>query len=343
MFADRPRRRAGTTSAHRRSFRLPDIAHRLAALWLVACGVAAQAADYPDHAVRIIVPFAAGGPADIYARVIAQRLQLALKQPFVVEDHPGAGSLIGTELAARSAPDGYTLLLMSNTHTVNESLFANKSFKLMTDFTPVAPINESDLLLAVRPSLPVDNLADLLKLARSEPGKLTFASSGPGTPYHMAGELFRAMAGIDLLHVPYKGSSAARNDLLGGQVDMMFDAVTTMAGLAQAGKVKALATTGTKRSTVLPAVPTMSEAGVPGYEAVIWLGVMAPKNTPPAVTSRLNAEIGRIVSDPALQRAWAKDGAMSMRMDIPTFTRYLNDDIRKWARVVEISGAKADQ
>jgi tripartite-type tricarboxylate transporter receptor subunit TctC len=310
---------------------------------LLAGLVATAHAEYPDHTVKIIVPFAAGGPADIYARTIAQRLQLALKQPFIVEDHPGAGSLIGTEIVHQSAPDGYTLLLMSNTHTVNESLFKKKPFVLMNDFVPVAPINYSDLVLATKPDLGVSSLADLIRMAKARPGKLTFASSGPGTPYHMAGELFKSMAGIDIVHVPYKGSSAARNDLLGGQVDMMIDAVTTMAGFSQAGKVKALATTGSKRSDVLPAVPTMSEAGVPGYQAVIWLGLLAPKNTPAAITARLNAEVAKIVADPAIRQQWAKDGAVPMQMGTAEFGRYIDDDIRKWAHVVEVSGAKVEQ
>jgi tripartite-type tricarboxylate transporter receptor subunit TctC len=304
----------------------------------------AMAADtYPSRPVKIIVPFAAGGPADIFARFLAQRLQQSLKEPFVVENQPGAGSIIGTEAVAKSEPDGYTLLLMSHTHTVNESLFTKKPFALMRDFTPIAPINYSDLVLVVKPSLPVNSVADLIKLAKSKPGALNYASSGPGTPYHMAGELFKSMAGVDIQHIPYKGSSGARNDLLGGQVDMMFDAVPTMAGFAETGKVRALATTGTKRSNVLPQLPTMAEAGVPGYDAVIWLGLMAPKHTPAAVTGLLNAEITKIVSEPAVQQAWAKQGAVPMTMTIAEFTQYLNDDIRKWAQVVKISGAKVDE
>ena len=318
---------------------------RLAAMLLagVAATNAVAADDYPNHAVRIVVPFAAGGSADIYARVLAQRLQASLKQPFIVEDRPGAGSIIGTDTVARSEPDGYTLLLMSNTHTVNESLFATKPFRLMTDFTPVAPINQSDLVLVVNPALQVATLADLISLAKAKPGKLTYASSGPGTPYHMAGELFKAMAGIDLLHVPYKSSAAARSDVLSDQVDLMFDAETTIAGLVQSGKLRALATTGTKRSSTMKDVPTMAEAGVPGYDAVIWLGMMAPKNTPAAITGKLNAEIARIVADPALRQAWAQQGATPMTMSIPEFTRYLNDDIRKWAHVVQVSGARVDR
>jgi tripartite-type tricarboxylate transporter receptor subunit TctC len=303
----------------------------------------ALAQDYPARAVKIIVPFAAGGPADIYARFLAQRLELALAQPFVVDNRPGAGSVIGTDAAAKSATDGYTLLLMSNAQTVNESLVPNKPYALMRDFVPVAPINYSDLVLVVHPSVGASNLGELLALAKSKPGKLNYASSGPGTPYHMAGELFKAMAGLDIVHVPYKGSSQARTDTLGGQVDMMFDAVPTMSEFAKTGKVRALATTGKVRSTVLPSVPTMAEAGVPGYEAVIWLGVMAPKGTSPEIVRRLNTEITGIVGRGEVRDEWGRQGAVAMKMSPDEFGRYIVDDIAKWERIVKISGAKPDQ
>ena len=198
--------------------------------------------------MKIVVPFAAGGPADVYARFLAQRLQESMGQTFVVENRPGAGSVTGTDAVAKSAPDGYTLLLMSNAQTVNESLIPNKPYALLRDFAPVAPINYSDLVLVVHPSVAANSLADLIRIAKASPGKLNYASSGPGTPYHMAGELFKAMAGVDIVHVPYKGSSGARTDVLGGQVEMMFDAVPTMNEYAKAGKVRPLATTGTSRS-----------------------------------------------------------------------------------------------
>ena len=293
--------------------------------------------------MRIIVPFAAGGPADVYARFIAQRLQESMGQTFIVDDRPGAGSIIGTDAVAKSAPDGYTLLLMSNTHTVNESLIPNKPFQLMRDFVPIAPINSSDLVLVARSGLPASTLAELIAAAKAKPGALSYASSGPGTPYHMAGELFKAMAGVSILHIPYKGSSGARTDVLGGQVDMMFDAVPTMTEHIRAGKVKALGTTGTARSAVLPDVPTIAEAGVPGYEATIWLGLMAPKNTPAPIVARLNAEVAKIVGHPDTAKAWKAQGATPMTMSIAEFTRYLNDDIVKWAHIVKVSGAKAEQ
>src|ERR1700693_1941788 len=184
----------------------------------VMAALPALAQESPTRPVKIIVPFAAGGPADIYARFLAQRLEAALAQPFIVEDRPGAGSVIGTDAVAKSAPDGYTLLVMSNTHTVNESLIPNKPFVLMRDFVPVAPINYSDLVMVIHPSVPAKTLAEFIALAKAQPGKLNYASSGPGTPYHMAGELFKSMAGVDIVHVPYRGSSGARTDVLGGQV-----------------------------------------------------------------------------------------------------------------------------
>jgi tripartite-type tricarboxylate transporter receptor subunit TctC len=303
----------------------------------------AQAQEYPARPVKLIVPFAAGGPADIYARFLAQRLEVALAQPFIVDDRPGAGSVIGTDAAAKSAPDGYTLLVMSNTHTVNETLVPNKPYALLRDFVPIAPVNYSDLVLVVHPAVAANSLAELLALAKAKPGKLNYASSGPGTPYHMAGELFKAMAGVDIVHVPYRGSSQARTDTIGGQVDMMFDAVTTMSEFAKAGKVRALATTGKVRSSVLPNVPTMSEAGVPGYEAVIWLGIMAPKGTPPEIVRRLNAEITAIAGRPEVRDDWARQGAVAMKMNPEEFGRYIVDDIAKWERIVKISGAKPDQ
>jgi len=322
---------------------LSRIARLAAVLALAATTASAHAQDYPSRPVRIVVPFAAGGPADVYARFLAQRLQEALGQPFVVEDKPGAGSVVGTDFVAKSAPDGYTLLLMSNTHTVNESLMPGKPFQLMRDFVAVAPINYSDLVLVVNPSVPANTLPELIALAKSKPGKLNYASSGPGTPYHMAGELFKSMAGLDIVHVPYKESSAARTGVLGGQVEMMFDAVTVMNEHVKAGKVRALATSGSARSAVMPDVPTLAEAGVPGYDAVIWLGLMAPRGTPAPIVSRLNAEVTRIVSRPEVKAEWAKQGAVAMTQSPEAFTQYLQDDIVKWERIVRLSGARADR
>ena len=313
----------------------------MTALALTSAGAFAQA-DYPNRPVKIIVPFAAGGPADIYARFIAQRLTTELKQPFVVDDRPGAGSIIGTDAVAKAPADGYTLLMMSNTHTVNESLVPNKPFNLLNDFAAIAPVNYSDLMLVVHPSVPAKTLPELIALAKSKPGKLNYASSGTGTPYHMAGELFKHMAGVNITHIPYKGSSGARTDVVGGQVDMMFDAVTTMASLAKEGKVRGLATTGKARNAITPDLPTVAEAGVPKYEATIWLGLMAPKNTPPEIVNKLNAEIRKIVAQPDVKATWASQGAVPMSMTVPEFQQYLKDDIAKWATIVKISGAKPE-
>jgi len=314
---------------------LAGLAPPLATSALTSAAWAAEA--YPSRAVTIIVPFAAGGSADVYGRILAQQLNAATGRPFIVEDRPGAGSIIGSEAVATSRPDGYTLLVISNTHTVNETLFPHKPYKLMTNFVPVAPINSADLVLVTNPGLGVKTPQELIALARKKPGKLTFASSGPGTPYHMAGELFKQMAGIDLVHVPFKGSSEARIDVIGGQVDMMFDAITTMVGLITSGKVTGIATTGKTRSPVLPNLPTVAEGGVPGYEAVLWLGVVAPKGTPPAVVARLSALISKIDAQPALRASWEKQGAAPVIMTPPQFTSFLEGDIRKWAKVIKFA------
>ncbi len=302
----------------------------------------ASATEYPTRAVRIIVPFAAGGSADVFGRFLAQRLQESLGQSFIIDNRPGGGSVIGTDAVAKAAPDGYTLLLMSNTHTVNESLIPTKPFVLMRDFVPVAPINYSDLVLVAKNGLPAHTLKELIQAAKARPGGMSYASSGPGTPYHMAGELFKVMAGVSIVHIPYRGSAGARTDVLGGQLEMMFDAIPTMSEQIKAGKVQAIATTGLQRSSVLPNVPTMNEAGVPGYEATIWLGLMAPKGTPAAIVHKLNAEIGKITSNPEVRKSWASQGTTPMTMGVDAFTRYLNDDITKWARIVKVSGAKVD-
>ena len=314
----------------------------LGVLWAAVPALPALAQVYPSHAVRIIVPFAPGGSADVYGRFVAQRLQESLGQGFVIDNRPGGGSVIGTDAVAKSAPDGYTLLLMSNTHTVNESLIPNRPFQLVRDFAPIAPINYSDLVLVAKPGLPYRTLGELIQAAKARPGGMSYASSGPGTPYHMAGELFKAMAGVSLVHIPYKGSAGARTDVLGGQLELMFDAIPTMAEHIKSGKVRALATTGRSRSAVLPDVPTMAEAGVPGYEATIWLGLMAPRGTPAAVIDRLNAELGKITSNPEVRKAWAAQGTTPMTMGTAEFARYLEDDIAKWSRIVKLSGAKPE-
>ncbi len=314
-------------------------------MWLLlgaALAWPALAQTWPAKTIKIIVPYGAGGPADIYARYLGQRLQGPLGQSVVVEDRPGGGSIIGTDAVAKSAPDGYTLLMMSNTHTVNETLIPKKPFELMRDLAPITGVNYSDLIMVVHPSVPAANLKEFIALAKARPRDLNYASSGPGTPYHMAGELFKAMAGVDIVHVPYKGSDGARVGILGGQVQMMFDAITTMAANARAGKVKALATSGKTRSSVAPDIPTVAEAGVPGYESGIWLGLMAPAGTLRPVLERINAEVNKVIDAPETREAWAKQGASPMGMPIDAFDRFLRAEIVKWADVVRRSGAKVD-
>jgi tripartite-type tricarboxylate transporter receptor subunit TctC len=320
-------------------------------LWRIALTMALAAAalspaaaqDYPTRAVKIIVPFGAGGPADIYARYVGDQLQKAWGQSFVVEARPGAGSFIGTSEVAKAAPDGYTLLMMSNTHTVNETLRPSRPFNLMRDFVGITPVNYSDLIMVVHPSVPAKDLKEFLALAKSKPGQLNYASSGLGTPYHMAGELFKALSGTDIVHVPHKASGDARTAVLGGHVQMMIDAITTTAPTVRGGQVRALVTTGKARSQLMPEVPTIAEAGVPGYETTIWLGLMAPKGTPKAVVDKLNAEVNKVLNRPETKEAWAKQGAIPLNMSPAEFDAYLRKDIEKWANVIEKAGIKPIQ
>jgi tripartite-type tricarboxylate transporter receptor subunit TctC len=316
------------------------------ALLLLLSGLASSSVgwsqSYPARAVKIVVPFGVGGSADVYARYMGAKLQESMGQAFVIENRPGGGSIVGTDSVAKSAPDGYTLLMMSNTHTVNETLIPKKPFELMRDLAPISGVNSSDLLMVVHPSVPASNLKEFIALAKSQPGTLNYASSGPGTPYHMAGELFKAMAGVDIVHVPHKGSDQARAAILGNQVQMMFDAITTMAAQARAGKVKVLATTGKTRSAITPEVPTVAEAGLPGYEATIWLGLMAPAGTPRPVLEKLNAEINKVLNAPEVKEMWTRQGAAPIGMTIEQFDKFLREDIVKWEKIVKLSGAKVD-
>jgi tripartite-type tricarboxylate transporter receptor subunit TctC len=290
------------------------------------------AQDYPTRPIRIVVPFGAGGPADVAARLIGN-----ICQPIVIENRTGAGGVIGTLEAAKSPPDGYTLLLMSNTQTANESLITRqqRKYNLMHDLMPIAPVNYSDLVIVVHPQVPAKTLQEFIALAKSQPGKLNYASSGQGTPYHMAGELFKSMTGIDVVHVPYRNSGEARSGVIGGQVQMMIDAVPAMAPNVSAGQVRALATTGKTRSDVLPEVPTAAEAGVAGYEATIWLGLMAPTGTPKSVIDKLNAALNELVKRPDIVKLWKDQGAIPMSMTPEEFDKFLRADILKWAEVVK--------
>ena len=312
------------------------------AVALLCFGAAAWSQPYPSKTVRLVVPYAVGGSADVYGRVLAAKLSETLGHPVVVENRPGGGAVVGTDAVAKSAPDGYTVLMMSNTHAVNETLIPKKPYDLMHDLAPVTGVNYQDLLLAVHPSVPAKNVKELIALAKKSPGKLNYASSGPGTPYHMAGELFKYMAGVDIVHIPHKGSDQARTAVLGHQVDMMFDAISTIIGQVHAGKLRAIATTGKNRSSVTPDVPTVAESGVPGYEAPIWLGLMVPAATPKPIIEKLNAEVVKVLQSPDIKENWAKQGAAPMPMKPDEFDRFLRADIEKWGKLVKATGMKVE-
>ncbi|WP_420840890.1 Bug family tripartite tricarboxylate transporter substrate binding protein [Bradyrhizobium quebecense] len=298
-------------------------------------GSHADAEDYPARPVRIVVPFGPGGPADVVARQIGSILQENLSQPFVVENRAGAGGVIGTLEVAKAPADGYTLLMMSNTQTANESLVPQRKYELMRDLTPIASLNTSDLVIVVHPAVPARTLQEFIALAKAAPGKLNYASSGQGTPYHMAGELFKAMAGVNIVHVPYRNSGEARSGVIGGQVQMMIDAVPAMAPNVAENQVRALATTGKSRSAVLSNIPTVTEAGVSGYEATIWLGLMAPAGTPKPIIEKLNTAVNAAVRRPEVEKFWAEQGAVPMTMTPEAFDKFLRADIVKWTDVVK--------
>ncbi|MBK1658803.1 tripartite tricarboxylate transporter substrate binding protein [Paracraurococcus ruber] len=318
--------------------RRPLLAAALATAALPRRGLAQGGAAWPSRPVRIVVPFGLGGSADVAARFLAEPLSQALGQPVVVENRPGAGAVIGTDVVAKSVPDGHTLLLMSNTHTANETLIPNRPYVLLRDLAPVAAINIAYHVLAVHPSLGVRSVAELVAKAKAEPGRIDYASSGPGTPYHIAGEVFRAMAGIEVNHIPFRGSNEARTALIAGQVPMMFDAIPTMREQIVGGRVLGLATTGTARSPLLPELPTVAET-LPGYEASIWLGLMAPAGTPAPVVERLHAEVGRVLSEGAARETMARGGAQPMVMGVAEFDAFLRRDIerqREWIRMARV-------
>jgi tripartite-type tricarboxylate transporter receptor subunit TctC len=304
--------------------------------------MAQPAGQWPERPVRIIVPLGAGGPADLVARYLGQQLGERFKQSFVIENRPGASGIIGTGETAKAAPDGYTLLLVASPHVNLEILAHNKPYQLMRDFTAVAMCCSTDAVMVVNPSVPAKTVTELIALAKAKPGKLTFASSGPGSNKHLGGELFKLMTGTDILHVAYKGSTGARNDIIGGHVDMMFDEVPSVAPNVLAGQVRALGVTGKARSKALPDVPTVSEAGVPGYEHTGWFGVMAPAGTPKPIVDRLNAEIRAIVAKPEVQAYWEKQDTQTMSMTPAESTAFLNADIEKWTKVVKAANIKLE-
>jgi tripartite-type tricarboxylate transporter receptor subunit TctC len=313
----------------RRAFCLSAIATPLVA------ALPGWADDYPARTVKIIVPFGAGGPTDVYTRAIAEELRKSLHQAFVMENRPGAGTTLGTDFVAKAAPDGYTLLMVSGTQTVNETLYSKRPYQLMRDLTPIAPLIDTDLVLVVHPSLPVKSIKDLIALAKEKPGTINFGSSGPGSNYHMAAELLKHLTGIDIVHVPYKGSTGMRTDILSGQIQMLFDSVPTMASWVKDGRVRALGTSGSMRSAILPDVPTIAEAGVPGFKATLWIGFMAPAATPQPIVDKLNHEITTILARPDIKAAWEQTGATPITMTQAEFKTFMQSEIDKWAGIVK--------
>lgn len=315
--------------------------HRpIVALLALAAAIAspswrAAAEDYPSRPVKIIVPFGAGGPTDVYTRAIAEELHKALHQAFIMENRPGAGTTIGTDVVAKAPPDGYTLLMVSGTQTVNETLYSKRPYRLMKDLVPVAPLIDSDLVLVVHPSVPAKNLQELLALARAKPGSLNYGSSGPGSNYHMAGELLKNITGVDIVHVPYKGSTGARNDILSGQIQLLFDSIPTMAQMIKSGMVRAIGTSGKTRSPILPDVPTLDEAGAKGFQATLWTGFMAPAGTPKEIVDLLNREITKAVTQPAIQKQWDEQGARPLVMTQPEYAAFMQAQVEKWAGIIK--------
>jgi len=302
-----------------------------------ACPAPLRAEAWPSRPLRLIVPFGTGGSADVAARFLAEPLAAQLGQPVIVENRPGGGAVIGTEAAAK-ATDGHTALVMSNTHTANETLQPRRPYVLLRDLAPVAAVNVAYHVLAVHPSLGIADTAGLIARAKAAPGTLDYASSGPGTPYHIAGAVFCAMAGIEMNHIPFKGSNEARTALLSGQVPVMFDAIPTMREQIAAGRVTGLGTTGPEPSPLLPGLPTIA-ATVPGFEASIWLGLMMPAGTPAPAIARLHDAVNSILTAAATRAGMARGGAQPMPMSVAAFDGFLRRDIERqgeWIRLARI-------
>ena len=298
-----------------------------------AVGHAAAQSDYPSRPVRIIVPSPPSGGTDIVARVLAQHFSNAFRQQFFVENRPGAGNVIGIEAAARAAPDGYTLLVSASTIALNSVLYKKVPYDPVRDFAPITLAATAPNILVVNPKLPIKSLADLIAAAKAQPGKLTYGTPGIGTSPHLCMELFKSMAGVDLQHVPYKGTAAAVMDIIGGQIDAAFATALTAKPLIDAGRLRALAVSGPRRIDTLPSVPPVAEAGVPGYEAMQWYGLLAPAGTPAAVVERVHAEAMVALRSPEMKARLASDGAEPLGTTPAEFGAFIRRELDKWARV----------
>lgn len=303
----------------------------------------AYAQAWPSRPIRLIVPFGAGGATDIYARLLAQHLHTVLGQPVVVDNKPGGNFAIGTEAASKSPPDGYTLVMITSSHAVIEGLGVNRQkYQLMRDLVPVATLSSAESVLVVHPSVSANDVKELIALAKAKPQQLNYGSSGSGSILHMQAKLFESMSGASMVHVPYKTGGSARIDLLEGRVEAMFDTITGAAPFIRNGKLRALGTTGPRRSPFLPDVPTLSEAGVPGYDVQVIIGLMAPAGTPRPIVDRLNAEINVIMKRPDVREAWAKLDSQVLTMGPEEFGRALNGEIAKWTKIVKASNITLD-
>jgi tripartite-type tricarboxylate transporter receptor subunit TctC len=317
---------------------------RFAAALALACGVALQAhaQAWPSKPVRYVVPFPPGGATDILARSIADKLGPALGQPVIVENRAGAAGNLGTELVAKAAPDGYTILMVTVAQSISESLYAKLAYNLMRDLAPVILVARVPNVMVVHPSVPARSVKEFIAYAKANPGKINFASSGSGTSIHMSGELFKLLTGVDIVHIPYKGSAAALTDLIGGQVSVMFDNLPPSMPHIRSGKLRALAVTTTSRYPALPDLPTMVEAGVPGYESSSWFGIMVPAGTSKDIVARLNAEARKIMAMADVRDRFDQQGAVASPGTPEEFDKFIRAEITKWAKVVKASGAKVD-
>jgi tripartite-type tricarboxylate transporter receptor subunit TctC len=308
---------------------------------MALCGVA-QAQPYPHKPIRIVVPFATGGIADTFARAIGAKLGEAWGQPVVIENRTGAGGNIGADLVAKSPPDGYTLVMGNiGTHAINQFLFKSMPYDTMKDFVPIAHVLDADGLLVVNPEVPAKNVAELIALAKSQPGKLSYASGGMGTTSHLAGELFKSMAGVDMVHVPYKGNSPAITDVMGGQVQMIFATMPTVLPQAQAGRLRPLATIGSARNKSTPQIPAAVET-LPGFEVSNWIGLFAPAGTPPEIVARLNAEVQKVMRSPEIEARLEREGAKFVPTTPQSFAAFQKAEAEKWARAIKEAGIKAE-
>jgi tripartite-type tricarboxylate transporter receptor subunit TctC len=320
------------------------IALTLAIFAILAAPIGGYTADpYPSKPIKMIVAFNAGGATDIIARIVSQKLSESLGQTVIVDNRPGATGIVGTEMVAKSAPDGYTLLMVTaGTHAINASLFKNLPYDPVKDFVHINFTATAPNVLIVNNSVPANSVKDLIKLAKEKPGQLTFGSAGSGSTLHLSGELFKSMAGVDITHVPYKGGAPAMTDMLGERLTMMFDSISQAVPHIKAGKVRALAVTSAKRSQSLPDVPTIAEAGVPGYESTAWFGVVAAASTPKEIVTKLNTEINKALADPEVKEKLLALGTEPVGGTPEQFTAHVTAEVAKWAKVVEASGAKVD-